>query len=145
VRVFFDSSVLIAAVSVQHMHHGPSLAAYLAARKEPGKLRGSQPGRSLRYAHQAARQTTNELRADPTFSRRDQGSAQDHCTQYRSYPSAIARAAAEGIVGGSIYDALIARCAVKARAEIIFTWNIDHFRRLGPEVAKRVRTPYEAG
>ena len=57
------------------------------------------------------------------------------------YCSVIQDVAAEGIAGGMVYDALIARCAIKARAEAIFTWNIDHFRRLGPEVAKRVRTP----
>lgn len=57
------------------------------------------------------------------------------------YSAAIADAAAEGLAGGMIYDALIARCALKAHAETIFTWNIDHFRRVGPEVAKRVRTP----
>jgi predicted nucleic acid-binding protein len=57
------------------------------------------------------------------------------------YYSVISDAAAEGIVGGMVYDALIARCALKAGAETIFTWNIDHFRRVGPEVAKRVRTP----
>jgi hypothetical protein len=44
-------------------------------------------------------------------------------------------------VGGAIYDALLAHCALKAKADTIFTWNIDHFRRVGPEVAKRVRTP----
>jgi len=57
------------------------------------------------------------------------------------YRSTIVDAAAEGVVGGMIYDALIARCALKAKAETIFSWNIDHFRRLGPEVARRVRTP----
>jgi predicted nucleic acid-binding protein len=57
------------------------------------------------------------------------------------YCSAIANAAAEGVVGGMVYDALIAQCALKARAETIFTWNIDHFRRVGREIAKRVRTP----
>jgi hypothetical protein len=55
--------------------------------------------------------------------------------------SVITDAAAGGIVGGMVYDALIARCALKAGAETIFTWNIDHFRRVGAEVAKRVRTP----
>jgi predicted nucleic acid-binding protein len=57
------------------------------------------------------------------------------------YGSAIADAAAEGVLGGMVYDALIARCALKGQAQTIFTWNIDHFRRLGPEVAKRLRTP----
>lgn len=57
------------------------------------------------------------------------------------YWRAIMHSAESGIVGGTIYDALLAHCALKARAETIFTWNIDHFRRVGPEVAKRVRTP----
>jgi hypothetical protein len=29
----------------------------------------------------------------------------------------------------------------KMKAEIIYTWNIAHFLRLGEEVAERVRTP----
>jgi predicted nucleic acid-binding protein len=57
------------------------------------------------------------------------------------YYSAIASAVAQGIVGGTIYDALLAKCALKANATIIYTWDVDHFRRLGPEVARRVRTP----
>jgi predicted nucleic acid-binding protein len=57
------------------------------------------------------------------------------------YSKAVMHSAESGVVGGMIYDALLAHCALKARAEIIFTWNVEHFRRLGPEVAKRVRTP----
>ena len=57
------------------------------------------------------------------------------------YYSAIGGAAAAGILGGTVYDALIAQCALKSKAAIIYTWNVDHFRRVGPEVAKRVRTP----
>jgi predicted nucleic acid-binding protein len=57
------------------------------------------------------------------------------------YFSAITNAAAAGIAGGAIYDALIARCALKGNAAVIYTWNLDHFRRIGPEVARRVRTP----
>ena len=36
------------------------------------------------------------------------------------------------VVGNTIYDALIARCAVKAGATTILTWNVRHFVRLGP-------------
>ena len=57
------------------------------------------------------------------------------------YFNAIDGAAALGIVGGAIYDALLAQCAVKARAEIIYTWNIKHYEQLGSEASKRVRTP----
>jgi len=57
------------------------------------------------------------------------------------YWKAVMNSAESGIVGGMIYDVLLAHCALKVRAETIFTWNVEHFRRVGPEVAKRVRTP----
>ena len=59
----------------------------------------------------------------------------------KEYRSALVGAAAEGVLGGTVYDALIACCALKAQATVIYTWNVDDFRRCGPEVAKRVRTP----
>jgi len=57
------------------------------------------------------------------------------------YWSAIANAAESGVIGGTIYDALLARCALKAKAEIIYTWDVGHFQQLGEQVARRVRTP----
>jgi predicted nucleic acid-binding protein len=50
---------------------------------------------------------------------------------------------ADTIVGGAIYDALIARCALKARADVLLTWNIRDFMRFGPEVGRIVRTPLQ--
>ena len=57
------------------------------------------------------------------------------------YVAAIRRFASLGIVGGTLYDGLIASCALKARAEVLYTWNTAHFRMLGEEVASIVRTP----
>lgn len=57
------------------------------------------------------------------------------------YHATIKDAAGAGIVGGTIYDGLIARCALKAKADAIYTWNTRHFEQLGPTVAKRLRTP----
>jgi predicted nucleic acid-binding protein len=57
------------------------------------------------------------------------------------YVRAVRRVAGEAIVGGALYDYLLAACAVKAGAEILYTWNLQDFRRLGADVAKRVRTP----
>lgn len=57
------------------------------------------------------------------------------------YWATIAESAEFGVVGGLIYDALLARCALKAKAETIYTWNLAHFQQLGPDVAKRIRTP----
>jgi hypothetical protein len=54
---------------------------------------------------------------------------------------ALERFAALGIEGGTIYDAMLAFCALKADAETIHTWNLRHFRRCGPEIANRLGTP----
>jgi predicted nucleic acid-binding protein len=40
-----------------------------------------------------------------------------------------------------IYDALLAACAMKAKAETIYTDNERHFRMFGPDVASRVKKP----
>jgi predicted nucleic acid-binding protein len=35
-----------------------------------------------------------------------------------------------GIAGGSSYDALVAACARKAKADVILTWNVRDFERV---------------
>jgi predicted nucleic acid-binding protein len=57
------------------------------------------------------------------------------------YADALAASAALGIVGGSIYDAMLAHCAIKAQVETIYTWNERHYALCGPEVIERLRTP----
>jgi hypothetical protein len=57
------------------------------------------------------------------------------------YADAFQSAAALGIVGGGIYDAMLAHCGLKAQAESIFTWNHRHYAQCGPEITSRLRTP----
>ena len=57
------------------------------------------------------------------------------------YFSAIEEASTLDVVGGAIYDALLAQCALKAKAQTIYTWNVKHFQRLGPSVVSRLKTP----
>jgi hypothetical protein len=57
------------------------------------------------------------------------------------YFRALDASSALGIAGGAIYDALLAHCAVKAKAQAIYTWNTKDFTRLGPDIAGRVKAP----
>ncbi len=43
------------------------------------------------------------------------------------YADALQAASVRGIVGGGIYDALLAHRAIKAQAEMIYTWNTRHY------------------
>lgn len=58
------------------------------------------------------------------------------------YVSAL-QSVSETIVGGAAYDALIARCAIKAHADVLLTWNTRDFTRFGPDIARLVKTPLE--
>jgi hypothetical protein len=57
------------------------------------------------------------------------------------YFKALEASSALGIAGGAIYDALLGHCALKAKAQAIYTWNARDFARLGPEIAGRVKAP----
>jgi hypothetical protein len=47
-----------------------------------------------------------------------------------------------GVVGGAIYDAMLAHCALKAQAETIFSWNARLYPQCGlKDVTQRLRTP----
>jgi predicted nucleic acid-binding protein len=141
VKVFFDTSVLIAASLLQHEHHQSSAAAYSRADKKTSGCAAHtlaevysgltrMPG-SQRMGGDQALLLLDQIRERLTVISLDE----------EDYYAVIASAVAQGIVGGMIYDALLAKCAIKANAAIIYTWDLDHFRRLGPEVARRVRTP----
>jgi predicted nucleic acid-binding protein len=141
VKYFFDTSVLVAAISVHHVHHPPSQTAYLSATR----INSSCAAHSLAEVYSTLTRFPGKQRMTgeqallfiEDIRQRFTTVALDH----DEYWSAISDSAIQGIVGGTIYDALIARCAVKAKATVIYTWNVNHFRRLGSEIAKRVQTP----
>lgn len=54
------------------------------------------------------------------------------------YADALQVSSDLGIVGGAIYDAMLARCAVKAGVEEIHSWNARHYATTG-----RLRTTPE--
>jgi predicted nucleic acid-binding protein len=59
------------------------------------------------------------------------------------YVSALEFASSTGVVGAATYDVLIARCALKAKAGVLLTWNLRDFTRFGPEIAHLVKTPLD--
>ena len=140
-RAFVDTSVLLAAANADHVHYGPSRELVLSLRRRQDAC----------AAHSFA-ELYSTLTRMPLPQRRNSSQAMLFVADVQArltpialtpeeYFEAISDYSAMGVVGGAIYDALIARCALKARAEKIYTWNIRHFRQFGPDVEKRLRTP----
>jgi predicted nucleic acid-binding protein len=57
------------------------------------------------------------------------------------YADALQASSALNIVGGGIYYAMLAHCALKAQAETIYSWNGRHYAPCGLEVTGRLQTP----
>jgi predicted nucleic acid-binding protein len=59
----------------------------------------------------------------------------------REYERVVTSLAHDGIAGGPVYDAIQVECARKIAAERIYTFNVGHFRRVGPALADRITAP----
>jgi predicted nucleic acid-binding protein len=141
VKYFFDSSVLVPALLSEHEHHAPSFSLFAAATPKRASCAAHSlaevyatltryPGRERLNAEQAALLVEQiERRFELIW------------LDGQEYWSAIKGMAAKGIVGATVYDGLIAACAVKSRALRLYTWNARHFDLLGEEVKKLVARP----
>ncbi len=140
-KSFFDTSVLVATSVEGHEHHERSFALFIDADRKtaccaahslaeryatltrlPGKFRLSAD-QAMLFLH-SVEERLEVISLDP-----------------REYQLAIREAATAGIAGGTIYNAVLGRCALKARATRIYTWDVGDFQRLSTEIAERVRTP----
>jgi predicted nucleic acid-binding protein len=138
---FFDTSVLVPAFVEDHADHDRCLAAYAPSNKRVACC----AAHSLAEVYAAVTRLPGEFRASPEQAVLFLTDMREHLTIVSlasdEYFRAIQQAAFNGIVGGTIYDALLAACAMKAKAETIYTDNERHFRMFGPDVARRVKRP----
>jgi len=141
VTSFFDTSVLFAAFIEDHEHHVPSLRAFSRSTRKTGccaahslaDLYAIATGlpRRQRLTRDQALMLLENVRERLTLVALDP----------QEYLDEIARAASVGVSGGTIYDALLIACAAKARASVIYTWNVGHFRQAWPTLGERIQAP----
>lgn len=138
---FVDTSVFIAAFDANHIHHARSLSLYdkisrsharcgahtlaevysvLTRLPKPHRLR---PEQALFFVERVAE------RVEPVALTSDE------------YLVTVRAAAGGGVSGGNIYDALLIACARKAKADKIYTWDIEHFHTAAPDLAERILEP----
>jgi predicted nucleic acid-binding protein len=141
VKSFFDTSVLVATSVEVHEHHERSFALFTGADRKTACCAAHSLAEL--YATLTRLPGTARMSADQALLVLDSVEERLEIVSLdaREYRLAIQDAATAGIVGGTIYDALIGWCALKARATRIYTWDVADFQRLGTEIARKVRTP----
>jgi predicted nucleic acid-binding protein len=141
VKWFFDTSVLIPAFVEDLKNHDRCLAAYASANKRVACC----AAHSLAEVYAGVTRLPGPFRASRQQAMVFLSDMEERLTivslDATEYSAIIRQAAVNGSLGATIYDALLAGCAIKAKAETIYTDNERHFRTLGPDVASRVRKP----
>lgn len=140
-KSFLDTSVLVAGFYADHERHAGCAALLVGLKKSTG----CTAVHCLAEFYATVTGMPGKKRAAPSEALLFLHDAADHLSsialESHEYVDVLDQSAGAGISGGTIYDALIARCAIKSGAQVIFTLNRRHFQLLGSDVATRVRTP----
>jgi predicted nucleic acid-binding protein len=144
VKWFLDTSVLVAAFHVEHPHHQPSFDLFLRCRK----TRACCAMHSLAEVYATLTSMPAPRRASGDQALLFIGNIRERFTLVtlddQEYSRTLETAAAAGLLGGAIYDAILGHCALKANAETIYTWSIKDYLRLPRPIAARVKRPDQA-
>ena len=140
-KAFLDTSVLVATFYADHEHHRASIALFLRF----GQNDACCGVHSLAEVYAALTGMPPPRRVSGDQALLFLGNIRDRLTlvalNEQEYFEVTEAAAGVGLAGGAIYDAILGHCALKARAEVIYTWNANDFLRLSQPISGRVRTP----
>jgi len=140
-KEFIDTSVLVSAFWRGHPRHEAGLDLVCAANKRKSCCAAHTLAEV--YATMTVLPVRNVIPPEQVFLFVQE--VRDRFTivtlTEEDYLETIERAAARGLTSGRIYDALLLRCAAKAKAEVVYTWNLKHFQAIAPQQADRIRTP----
>ena len=104
-------------------------------------LRWPQLGRVLLYNDPPPPSKPCFAQANPALHREHRAAARVSQPNPRRVSDRSPTGSALGIDGRTLYDYLIAFCALKAGADVIYTWNLKHFQQFGPEILGRLQSP----
>ena len=138
---FLDTSVLVPVFLVDHPHHAASITLFSTC--EPANATCS--AHSLAEVYSTLTRIPAPHRASPEQAIKcvEKIAAKLRLVSLDGAATlaAIQSAATQNIAGGTIYDSLIATCALQSEADRIYSWNTRHFERFGPNVALRLSAP----
>jgi predicted nucleic acid-binding protein len=141
VRWFFDSSVLVPALLPDHEHHARSFAAFAAA----SPRNAGCAAHSLAEVYATLTRYAGKQRLSAEYAVLLVQEIEHRLSMVwldgDEYAAAVRDIARMGIVGGAVYDGLVAACALKAGAHRLYTWNVRHFNLLGEQIQKLVSLP----
>ena len=144
-RVFFDTSVIVAASVADHPHHSRAWPALQCVAM--GKDQGFVGAHSIAETYAALTRVPVVPRIHPSEAARI---VRDNVLRICSvvpadaaqYLEALATVQEKGLPGAKIYDALLLACAARSGAERVYTFNLSDFRELASvDMQARIAAP----
>jgi predicted nucleic acid-binding protein len=143
-RVYFDTTILVAASVAGHTHHSQAIG--VLELSQGGKIESYVSGHGLAEAYAVLTRTPFRPAVYPSEA---WNILQKNILPYfklisitqEMYIETIRDCAERGWIGGRIYDAIHLRCAREAECERIYTFNVRHFQQLAPDLTQRICAP----
>lgn len=143
--VFFDTSVLVAALLKQHSKH--AVAVSWLSRARSGEFTWCLAAHSLAELYSTLTRLPLPDRQSPEIAAKlietniTAGGASAIALTSEEYLQTIRNMSESGVGGGATYDALIAFAAQKGKADKLLTFNPVHFKRVWTEGGERIQVP----
>lgn len=146
-KVLFDTSVLIAAFLKGHQFHAEAAPWLSAARSGFPEMVVS--AHTLAELYATLTRMPQGLKLPPEkLWKLVETDILSHATvrtlPATGYSRLIKRLASDGVIGATVYDAVIVEVARRARADAVLTLNSSHFRRIWPGNVNRILSPRES-
>ncbi|GAA6615644.1 type II toxin-antitoxin system VapC family toxin [Scytonema sp. NUACC26] len=142
-KVLYDTSVLIAALLVNHPNHCLAFPKLEMAQRQ--EVHGYVSTHTLAELYSVMTRLPEPLRVSPDEALSVIADLVKYIEavplQAEDYQAAITQMAVLKLSGGGVFDALIAQAAVKANVDCLLTLNPKDFIRLGEAIAALVQVP----
>ena len=143
-KVYCDTSVLVAASIASHVHHPQAAALLKQVRARKLDAVTSAHGLAEFYAV-----LTRAPLTPPVYPSEAWRLLAENVLPYfqiaaldgAQYRAVLEQASEKGWTGGLIYDALHLAAAENARCKRIYTFNVRHFRQLAPQLQSLICSP----
>lgn len=140
-KAFFDTSVLVPVFYGNHIHHRASLDRFIQF--DPST--GCCGAHSLVEVYSSLTRMPGRHRISAEQAMLFVGEIHERLAiislNGSEFIQALQASAMLGVVGGSVYDAMLAHCAIKSLAETVYSWNTKHYAQCGPDITQKLRTP----
>jgi len=144
VKIFFDTSVLVAASEQGHPHYRQAWPAL--RRVTAGRDQGFMSVHSIAEMYAALTRLPVQPRIHPADAAR---MITDNILLHfemvavgkKDYTEALRLVGEGGWGGAKIYDALLIGCAARSEADRIYTFNLVDFRQLAPNLEEKICAP----